>query len=302
MDNKVYEELGIKYIRPTVYLLQDTGIGTAEYAGRTAYNSFDKSENKVLKNLNDIINKDLILSNNSKVQNAVLKNTIRDVNDIEHSELLDSLAWVHHHHSVLEHSVLTYLIKDVSRGVLQELVRHRLSSPTVKSTRFTMSNIINIFNFCIKFYELSEARNKFIQKLTKMDLLVTPREYYQMLEWSNVFDKLYHQCSQIPRKDWYLETIPKSIIEDFKNSNIEDALGLLNSKQKRNVGDKFKHIVNDNWKVDLVLTINLRTLKNFFDLRDSGAAWFQIRELAKIMKEATPEKYLRLIDKKYKGL
>ena len=57
----------------------------------------------------------------------------------------------------------------------------------------------------------------------------------------------------------------------------------------------------DNWKTDIVMTINLRSLKNFFDLRDSGAAWFQIQWLAQAMKEATPQKYLKLIDKKYKN-
>jgi len=64
------------------------------------------------------------------------------------------------------------------------------------------------------------------------------------------------------------------------------------------VGDAFKHIVTDNWKVDMVVTFNLRSLKNYFDLRDSGGAWFQIRWLAQAMKEATPEKYLKLIVKK----
>jgi thymidylate synthase (FAD) len=71
-------------------------------------------------------------------------------------------------------------------------------------------------------------------------------------------------------------------------------------KKKRNVGDGFKHIVSDNWKVDMVVTFNIRSLKNYFDLRDSGAAWFQIQWLAEEMKKVTPVKYLKLIDKKYK--
>jgi thymidylate synthase (FAD) len=75
---------------------------------------------------------------------------------------------------------------------------------------------------------------------------------------------------------------------------------LENGKKKRNVGDGFKHIVSDNWKVDMVVTFNIRSLKNYFDLRDSGAAWFQIQWLAEAMKEVTPIKYLKLIDKKYK--
>ena len=76
---------------------------------------------------------------------------------------------------------------------------------------------------------------------------------------------------------------------------------LQEGKKKRNVGDKFKHIVSDNWKVDMVATFNIRSLKNYFDLRDSGAAWFQIQWLAQAMKEVTPVKYLKLIDKEYRN-
>ena len=50
----------------------------------------------------------------------------------------------------------------------------------------------------------------------------------------------------------------------------------------------------------MVVTFNIRSLKNYFDLRDSGAAWFQIQWLAQGMKDATPKKYLKLIDKKFK--
>ena len=50
----------------------------------------------------------------------------------------------------------------------------------------------------------------------------------------------------------------------------------------------------------MVVTFNIRSLKNYFDLRDSGAAWFQIQWLAEEMKKVTPKKYLKLIDKKYR--
>ncbi len=36
------EQYHIKYTEPEVTVLHDTGIGAAEYAGRTAYNSFEK--------------------------------------------------------------------------------------------------------------------------------------------------------------------------------------------------------------------------------------------------------------------
>jgi thymidylate synthase (FAD) len=69
-------------------------------------------------------------------------------------------------------------------------------------------------------------------------------------------------------------------------------------KKKKNVGDAFKHIITDNVKVDMVVTFNLRSLKNYLTLRDSGAAYFQIRWLAQEMMRVTPSKYLDLIVKK----
>ena len=89
-------------------------------------------------------------------------------------------------------------------------------------------------------------------------------------------------------------------MESHKNDPEALYSALQCGKKKRNVGDGFKHIVSDNWKVDMVVTFNIRSLKNYFDLRDSGAAWFQIQWLAEEMKKVTPQKYLKLIDKKYR--
>ena len=44
----------------------------------------------------------------------------------------------HKHGSIAEHMVYTFYIKDVSRALLQELARHRLASPSVKSSRYTL--------------------------------------------------------------------------------------------------------------------------------------------------------------------
>ena len=89
-------------------------------------------------------------------------------------------------------------------------------------------------------------------------------------------------------------------LETHKNDAEALYEALQCGKKKRNVGDGFKHIVSDNWKVDMVVTFNIRSLKNYFDLRDSGAAWFQIQWLAEEMKKVTPKKYLKLIDKKHR--
>ena len=43
------EMYGIKYSKPEVVLIQDTGIGVAEAAARTCYDSFENNENQTIK-------------------------------------------------------------------------------------------------------------------------------------------------------------------------------------------------------------------------------------------------------------
>jgi len=269
----------ITYEKPKVTLLQHSGLGVAEIAARTCYDSFENSENACIKEAMNTLDADAI-------------------NAIDDSDLLSNLAWVHHHHSIIEHATLSYLIQGTSRGVLQEHARHRLQAISVRSTRYTMSSVINAF---VASLQDDDGFDFFLNTILDLNLFVITDRDYLSIEIRAIFDKLTFQY----QKDVvFLETaVAKSslpYIESFKHdaSALFDAL--QNGKKKRNVGDGFKHIVTDNWKVDMVVSFNIRSLKNYFDLRDSGAAWFQIQWLAAAMKEVTPLKYLRLIDKTYR--
>ena len=273
------EMYGIKYSKPEVVLLQDTGIGVSEIAARTCYDSFDNSENEVIKQLKN---------------NMPSEDILDDINTVEDSSLLSDLAWTYFHHSILEHANLSYLIRGTSRGVLQEHARHRIQAISVRSTRYTMSSIINAFVAS----RHGGGREFFISKVLGFDMFVTSDEDYNSLEISAMYDKLNFQSKKID--DFYSIAVAKSslgFIEKFQGNSEALYEALQNGKKKRNVGDAFKHIITDNVKVDMVVTFNLRSLKNYFTLRDSGAAYFQIRWLAKEMMRVTPSKYLDLIIK-----
>ena len=269
----------IEYEKPKVTLLQESGLGVAEIAARTCYDSFDNSENACVKN-------------------AMRTLDIDAINSIEESDLLSNLAWVHHHHSIIEHATLSYLIQGTSRGVLQEHARHRLQAISVRSTRYTMSSVINAF---VASLESEEGFDFFLNKMFCLNLFVISDKEYLKIEIQAIYDKFVFQYAR--DTDFLDNAVAKSSLAFIIDCR-GDAEALFNAlqsgKKKRNVGDGFKHIVSDNWKVDMVVTFNIRSLKNYFDLRDSGAAWFQIQWLAQAMKEVTPKKYLKLIDKKYK--
>ena len=270
----------IEYEKPKVTLLQQSGLGVAEIAARTCYDSFENSENECIKH-------------------AMEDMDIDAINCIQNSELLSTLAWVHHHHSIIEHATLSFLVQGTSRGVLQEHARHRLQAISVRSTRYTMSSVINAF---VASLEEEDGFTFFFETLLTLNLFVIVDKEYLHIEIRAIYDKLYFQYQ---RDDEFIQNaVAKSslpFLEEFKGN--ADALyaALENGKKKRNVGDGFKHIVSDNWKVDMVVTFNIRSLKNYFDLRDSGAAWFQIQWLAEAMKAVTPVKYLKLIDKEFRN-
>ena len=282
---------GLEYSIPKVTLLQQTGIGVSEIAGRTCYDSFDKSENREIVEFGVSL-KDGSLCEIEKFNAA----------HIEHSDLLDSLAWVHHHLSILEHSSLSYMIRGTSRAVLQEHARHRIQSISVRSTRYTMQSVINAFlaariAICSKRW--------FIAKMKSFDMLVIKDKRYQEIEYECTYDKLMLQLDRIGLQKFCEISLSRDNLEYYRHCGLGDSANsvfthLENGKSKKNVGDNFKHIVTDNWKVDMVVTFNLRSLKNFFELRENGAAYFQIRNLAQEMIKVTPDNYLELIMKQNK--
>ncbi len=270
---------GILYAKPEVVLLQDTGIGVAESAARTCYDSFSNSENEVIQ----------------AIEHTLPTETMcEDINAIDDSQLLDDLAWTYFHHSILEHANLSFLIRGTSRGVLQEHARHRLQAISVRSTRYTMSGIINAFVAA----QVAGDKEFFIQKVLAFDMFVTADENYNRIEIAGMYEKLLFQKEMV--EDFYAIAVAKSslpLLEEFSHDAQKLYDALQAGKKKRNVGDAFKHIISDNVKVDMVVTFNLRSLKNYFTLRDSGAAFFQIRWLAQAMIAVTPKKYLDLIIK-----
>jgi len=56
-------------------------------------------------------------------------------------ERIERVGNKNRHSSTLEHVVYTFDIDGISRGVLQELARHRMASLSVKSTRYTLKEL-----------------------------------------------------------------------------------------------------------------------------------------------------------------
>lgn len=58
-------------------------------------------------------------------------------------DLIYKVGITNNHASTLEHVVYTFQVSGISRACLQEVVRHRLASYSVKSTRYTLKELKN---------------------------------------------------------------------------------------------------------------------------------------------------------------
>lgn len=291
-----YKKDGIEYKTPEVYLLDNTNMLFAEFFARTAYDSYDKSENSEILELQEHIE-------NHKELDTILANI--KTNKAPSSDLLTQLSHVYFHESTLEHISFNIFIKGVSRALLQEIVRHRLSAYTVRSTRYTMTNIIHMFLCAVEFSEnKDEAKDIFVQYILNEDFYTISDVAYIELEASMMFEKLLYQASTVGKEEFRKLIVPKSLMDSFDNAkDISEALSILKSKVKRNLGDPFKHVVSENFRVDLGMSINLRSLKNMFDLRLNASAWFQFQVLMNEIFKVIPESYMKLINNgKFDGI
>ena len=152
------------------------------------------------------------------------------------------------HHSVLESCVLTFKLEGYSRSVLQELSRHRIASPSVQSTRYTIGKMVDDYSF---------------------------REY----------DKYFVEVDEL--------------VDAINKQNVERIIGILREQKiegEKLENDKIKYLFPEALKVNSQLTINLRSLMNFFKQRLSPHALWEIRELAQQMYDTLPKTYTELID------
>lgn len=123
-----------------VKLLSHQPLSNAVIGGRTCWNSFHKG--------------------------GCYQTATDDISD-DDKEFLSRTINKHKHGSIAEHIVYCFTIKGVTRALLQELSRHRMSSPSVRSSRYTLKELKEEYSFYYEetgYYDTERAK-KYI-KLT----------------------------------------------------------------------------------------------------------------------------------------
>ena len=179
------------------------------------------------------------------------------------------------HESPMEHVTFTFGIDGISRACSHQLVRHRIASYSQQSQRYVNGNK---FNFVTppsieNCPEALEEYNKAIQAQSKAYAIVRDTLVY------NSIIETEHGKSLTGTKE--------QIIEEYKNF---DKVQYNSFVKKANEDARF--ILPNACTTSIVVTMNVRSLHNFFDHRCCNRAQWEIRDVAiemlKQCKEVAP--------------
>jgi len=170
-----------------------------------------------------------------------------DENDSELNLKVLNMTMKSGHHSVLEHAVFTFSIEGVSRALTHQLVRHRIASYSQQSQRY-----VN-YSGILKEIDSDEGhKNDTIEKYFVIPPSVKKKK--------DDYERFIQHCERSLRE--YVNLVKNKIKK-------EDARFLLPNAMTTNI----------------VVTMNVRELIHFFNLRTCNRAQWEIRSVARKMLE-----------------
>lgn len=177
-------------------------------------------------------------------------------------EMLSDLG----HESPTEHAYFTFGIEGVSRALLAQITRHRIASYSVQSQRY-VKNVNFEFVTPPEIEKIPEAKEEFL-KAMKEDI-----DHYNSLA-----DIL---------KSKHKKTLMDSGMEEKAADRAAEKMAIEDAR----------FVLPNAAETKIIVTMNTRSLKNFFNHRCCNRAQWEIRELAekmlKLCKETAPELFTK---------
>jgi len=162
--------------------------------------------------------------------------------------LLDELG----HESPVEHASFTFGIEGVSRSLLAQLTRHRIASYSVQSQRYVDKSGFEY---------------------------ITPPEIAAIPEAAQIYEAQMASAAESYGK------LREVLIEKHTASNLA---GGMDEKEARKTAEKqanedARFVLPNACDTRIIMTMNIRSLRNFFRLRCCNRAQWEIRALAREM-------------------
>ena len=173
------------------------------------------------------------------------------LDDQKAAEFVEMLSQMGHE-SPIEHVSFTFAVEGISRSTHIQLVRHRIASYSVRSQRYVSENSFDY---------------------------ITPPEIADIPEALELYK---NQMSQIAA---CYEKLSQILFDKHCNALIADGADPKKAKtaaQKKAIEDA-RYVLPNSCNTQLMLTMNARSLLNFFRLRCCMRAQWEIRELADLM-------------------
>jgi len=194
------------------------------------------------------------------------------------------------HLSPFEHASFSFAIEGVSRTLTHQLVRHRLASYSQQSQRYVKENM---FEFIVppSIKNNKRAKKIFINHMTRSqkayDDIINELIVDKIFKSDN-YDEWYKNITEheAVNGDWDVKKIYKNITKG-DNESIQIYLNIFKENFKREYNELEKQAIEDARYVfpnaietKIVITMNARSLMNFFSLRCCNRAQWEIRDLA----------------------
>ncbi len=153
------------------------------------------------------------------------------------------------HESPIEHAVFTFGIENVSRALLAQITRHRIASFSVQSQRYVKSDQFEY---------------------------VTPPRISANPEALNLFNDFMEESQKTYNK------LVKILTEDDLKASFGtvDVSEDLYKKSEKKVLEDARFVLPNAATTKMILTMNARSLYNFFEHRCCNRAQWEIRDLA----------------------
>lgn len=156
------------------------------------------------------------------------------------------------HESPIEHITFTFGIEGVSRSLLAQITRHRIASFSVQSQRY-----------------VEEKEFQF----------VTPPEIAADEEASRIYQEQMNSAIESYNK--LADILKQKHFESFKAEGLDDKQAKQKAQKKAIEDARF--VLPNACETKMVVTMNARSLMNFFSLRCCNRAQWEIREVASEM-------------------
>ena len=165
------------------------------------------------------------------------------------------------HESVLEHASFTFAVEGISRACSHQLVRHRVASYSQQSQRYVMMDGFE--------YVVPESIRDFESK--------------------SINDLIYYIDETAP---YDCEPVEESVQNAYKHIMKEIKSIYTQMVQVGIPEEDARYILPNACKTNIIMTMNARSLMNFFSLRLCTRAQWEIKQLAEMMlalvKEVAP--------------